>query len=163
MFASSKYIAGMGLFSQLTDLFFSFFCAKWFSAWAQSSYRFDFFPWVLLGGLFFCSLTRVSVPYPCPSSTQWSSWYEQIDHWTGVQRKEFGSKADGRYPQKRTFPEQHQTPETYKGWGEPEVSSSPEVCVTLAHDIFQLQSRMFGVASKGCKQKYSQDTSGKSA
>lgn len=62
MFASSKYIAGMGFFSQLTDFFFFFiFCAKRFRAWAQSNYKFYFFPLVLLGGLFFCSSTRVKI------------------------------------------------------------------------------------------------------
>lgn len=57
-----------------------------------------------------------NLPYTCPSNTQWSSWCEKMDHWTGVQQEEFDSKADARYPQKRTFLEQHQSPETYKGW-----------------------------------------------
>lgn len=58
IFASSKYITGMGLFSQCTDFFG--FCAKCFSAWAQSSYTFYFFPLVLLDEFFiffFCSST----------------------------------------------------------------------------------------------------------
>ena len=52
------------VFSVNSDIFC--FCAKGFSAWAQSTYVFYFFPLVLLDKLFFAALPQVKPPLPLP-------------------------------------------------------------------------------------------------
>lgn len=56
MFASSKYIAGMGFFSQLTDFFFfSFFVLNDFVPGHNPIINFTSFPWFSLVGYFFAA------------------------------------------------------------------------------------------------------------
>lgn len=96
---------------------------------------------LLTSFLWFClnpfgSCSHATGKAPPPLATQWDGWCEQNHHSTGVHQEEFASKVGGGYPTNRDI--SRAVPDSRnRGWGWSEESSSPEVYVTMADDLFQ--------------------------
>lgn len=155
IFASSKYITGMGLFSQCTD--FLAFVLNASVHGHNPVILFTSFLWFCLMNFFFFFFAappqgKPPLPLPQQCSVEWLVWAKRS--WTGVHQEEFDSKVGGKgHFQSSTRLQKHTDDEVSQRCPLAQKCMSPW---QMTFSSFNSGCLMFQMLR--CKQKYRQRT-----